>query len=144
MCNLEDKDLPRGCVLGVVCPEGCLAVWQTPPLNRMTLRQMPVKQECIPVGCIPAACRPFAGVCFPGGGLPGLGGGAWSGGCLVRGVTAWSRGMPAWSGGLVSQHALRQNPSPVNRMTDRCKNITLATTSLRPVNITLPKLRCRW
>ena len=24
---------------------------------------------------------------------------------------------------------------PVNRMTDRCKNITLATTSLRPVNI---------
>ena len=24
---------------------------------------------------------------------------------------------------------------PVNRMTDRCKNITLATTSLRPVNM---------
>ena len=39
-------------------------------------------------------------------------------------------------GGVVSQHALRQTPSPpVNRMTDRCKNITLATTSLRPVII---------
>ena len=39
-------------------------------------------------------------------------------------------------GGLVSQHALRQNPPPpVNRMTDRCKNITLTTTSLRPVII---------
>ena len=37
--------------------------------------------------------------------------------------------------GVVSQHALR-HPPPVNRMTDRCKNITLATTSLRPVNIT--------
>ena len=39
-------------------------------------------------------------------------------------------------GGVVSQHALRQTPPPVNRMNaDRCKNITLATTSLRPVNI---------
>ena len=44
------------------------------------------------------------------------------GGCLLPGR------------GEVSQHALRQTP-PVNRMTDRCKNITLATTSLRPVNI---------
>ena len=48
------------------------------------------------------------------------------------------RGMRAsWGGcvlpaGVVSQHALRQTP-PVKRMTDRCKNITLATTSLRPV-----------
>ena len=29
-------------------------------------------------------------------------------------------------GSVVSQHALRQIP-PVNRMTNRCKNITLAT-----------------
>ena len=38
-------------------------------------------------------------------------------------------------GSVVSQHALRQtpHPPPVNRMTDRCKNITLATTSLWPV-----------
>ena len=39
-------------------------------------------------------------------------------------------------GGVVSQHALRQTPPPpVNRMTNRCKNITLATTSLRPVKV---------
>ena len=36
-------------------------------------------------------------------------------------------------GGVVSQHALRQTTPPVNRMTDRCRSITLATTSLRPV-----------
>ena len=35
---------------------------------------------------------------------------------------AWSRGL------VVSQHALRQTP-PVNRMTNRCKNITLPQTS---------------
>ena len=28
-----------------------------------------------------------------------------------------------------------EDTPPVNRMTDRCKNITLATTSLRPVNM---------
>ena len=61
------------------------------------------------------------GVCAPGGlVLAGAGpGGGWS----------W------W--GVVSQHALRQTLTPpVNRMTDRCENITLATTSLRPVKIT--------
>ena len=67
------------------------------------------------------------------GGLPGPGGSAWSGGvCLVQGVClVWG---VAFSRGVASHHALRQTP-PVNRMTDRCKNITLATTSLRPVKI---------
>ena len=37
-------------------------------------------------------------------------------------------------GGVVSQHALRQTPPPVNRMTDRYKNITFAT-SLRTVTM---------
>ena len=31
---------------------------------------------------------------------------------------------------------------PVNRMTDRCKNITLATTSLRPVKIPIMPTLC--
>ena len=48
-----------------------------------------------------------------GGGLPGPGGGG----------SAWSRGGPA-----------RRTP-PVDRITDTCKTITLATTSLRPVKI---------
>ena len=63
-------------------------------------------------------------------------GGAWSqgvhgpGGCMVLGEWgwgAWSWG-GAWSPGGASQHALRQTP-PVNRMTNRCKNITLPQTS---------------
>ena len=51
----------------------------------------------------------------------------------VCGVSA-----PVWGGGVlpgvvvVSQYALRQTP-PVKRITDTSKNITLATTSLRPV-----------
>ena len=70
-------------------------------------------------------------VCYsllPGeGGLPGLGGSALGGVCsggvhLVRGV------LPARGG------AVRRHP-PVNRITHTCKNITLATTSLRPVKI---------
>ena len=71
---------------------------------------------------------------LPGGVLPGLGGV-----CLVPGGFSRpgggglpGRGGSAWSGGMVSQHALRQTP-PVNRMTNRLKNITLARTSLRPV-----------
>ena len=51
-----------------------------------------------------------------------------SGGCLVRGVTC-SGGCLVPGGacsGRVSQHTLRQTP-PVNRITDRCKNITFAT-----------------
>ena len=60
---------------------------------------------------------------LPGG--SGLGeGGVCSGGCRVWGVSG---------PGVFCQHALRQTPLPVNRMTNRCKNITLATTSLRPV-----------
>ena len=37
------------------------------------------------------------------------------------------RGRVPAPGGVVSQHALRQTPLLVNRMTDRCKNITFAT-----------------
>ena len=66
-------------------------------------------------------------VCAGGGGVPPSGGTPWQG-CLLAEGGLLDRGSP-WQGG-----SLRQTP-PVNRMTDRCKNITLATTSLRPVNI---------
>ena len=76
-------------------------------------------QECIPVGCVPADQWPY-----PGGGLPARGGSACQGGlCLPGGV-----GIPACT---------EADPPPVNRMTDRCKNITLAKTSFRPVKICL-------
>ena len=91
------------------------------------------KQECIPVGCVPAARRPYAGVCFRLRGSGQRGGGGVSAPGGVSGLGGLLPGSGVWLGG-VSQHALRQTP-PVNRMTDRCKNITLATTSLRPVNI---------
>ena len=70
----------------------------------------------------------------------------WQGSALrgcARGVWSWGvvshhareGGVPEGSGpgGVVPQHALRQTPPPVNRMTNSSKNITLATTSLRPV-----------
>ena len=63
------------------------------------------------------------GVCSWGVAAPGG-----VGGCLLRGEVL------LLGGGAVSQHVLRQTP-PVNRMTNRCKNITLATTSLRLVMI---------
>ena len=97
-----------------------------------------LKQECIPVGCVPSAT---AAVCW---GVPAPGGAcSWGvpapGGCLLQGVPA--RGCLLLGGaccwgclllGVVSQHALRQTPPP--RQTDRCKNITFAS-SLRTVNI---------
>ena len=56
-----------------------------------------------PVGCLPRGCLLMGGVC--------------PGGCLSRGWCL-SRGC-----------LLRYTPAPVNRMTDRCKNITLPQTS---------------
>ena len=52
--------------------------------------------------------------------------------CLLLG----GKGLPTWGSLLLggwypSMH--RGNPPPVNRITDTSKNITLATTSLRPV-----------
>ena len=77
-----------------------------------TGRSLTVCRSLLPGG----GYAPGGGVCAWAGGL--LPGGAWYGGCLVRG--GW------W---YPSMHP------PVNRMTNRCKNITLATTSLRPVII---------
>ena len=106
-----------------------------------------IQQECIPVGCVPAARRPYTGVCIPARGvlpawprgvfslsgpggqfsLPGPGGFSLpgQGGFSLPGPGGFSlpgQGvLPAW-----------RHP-PVNRITHTCKNITLATTSLRPV-----------
>ena len=73
------------------------------------------------------------------GGCLLLGGGSASkrgmllGGCiLLGGVCFW--------GVVVSQHALRQTP-PMDKMTDTSKNITVATTLLRPV---INDQRFRW
>ena len=78
------------------------------------------EQECIPVGCVPPASMVMStGGVYPGG---------WgSGGCLPRGVGVqeeclpiWGVHAPSWS---IAMHA-GIHTDPVNRMTDRCKNIT--------------------
>ena len=91
-------------------------------------RSFNVKQECIPVGCVPAAHWPT--VCWrllPGGVSAPGGWCAWSGGggggvpgpggvCLVLGrggVPGPGGGVCSPEGGLASQHALRQTPSPL-------------------------------
>ena len=63
--------------------------------------------------------------------MPGLGGGVSGPGCvcLVWGCVPGPGGSASVPCGIP--------PPPVNRMTNRCKNITLATTSLRPVIISL-------
>ena len=69
---------------------------------------------------------------LPGRGVSAPGGVPAPGGCLVWGLGGGGGLLP---GGVVSQHALRQTPPPLNRMTDRYKNITFAT-SLQTVKIT--------
>ena len=105
------------------------------------------------------------GGCLPGpGGFSLPGGSAWpggvlptrgrEGGCLPgpkgEGGSPWSRGGSPWSRGvslvrgvcLVPGRGSPETPSPpVNRITDTCKNITLDTTSLRPVIMKCTKFR---
>ena len=92
-------------------------------------------------GCLLSGCVCSQGVSASGG-MSALGGclllgDVCSGGCLLgggcllwgvsapRGVSALVGGVCSW-GMWVSQDALRQTPPPVNRITDACKNITLA------------------
>ena len=77
-----------------------------------------VQEECIPVGCKAAEHWPYSRVCcFPGGvSAPG--------GVCSRG---------GWSG--TPPRTRQVPPLWTEWMTDRCKNITLAKTSFRPVNI---------
>ena len=103
---------------------------------------------CLLGGLLPGWCLLLGGVSFfgvpPSGGGASLGCASFLGGLLLGGVpSSWGsvlgggvslpRGVSLAEG--VSQHALRQTtpPPPVNRITHSCKNITLATTSLRPV-----------
>ena len=83
-------------------------------LSILTMRRDGQKRGCV--------CSQ-GGVCSGGSALEVSAPGGGGGGCLLQGV--------------VSQHALRQTPSHLwtEWMTDRCKNITLATTSLQPVKI---------
>ena len=86
-------------------------------------------------GCLPGpGGSPCLGGCLPGPGrvLPAGGGGVCLvlGGCLPGpGVVLPAPGVSAWCWGGLPGDPL----PPLNRITDTCKTITLATTSLRPV-----------
>ena len=71
----------------------------------------------------------------PSGGFSIRGGFSIWGGVSIRGGFSIRGVVSIPGGGMASQHALRQTPSPPCGQTDTCKNITLATTSLQPVNI---------
>ena len=124
-----------------------------PPISRFLDPRKLFQQECIPVGCVPADRRPYAGVRFPGGGFSIRGGSPSRGGFLhpagggssiqpggvlhpAGGGSSIQPGgflHPARGGSSIQPGLLaRPPPPPVNRMTDRCKNITLAKTSFRP------------
>ena len=66
----------------------------------------------------------------PGGGLPGPGGFSL---VLGGGGSPWSGGVLLGPGGVSLVRGGSLETPPVNRITDMCKHITLATTSLRPV-----------
>ena len=103
------------------------------------------KQECIPVGCVPPTCClylpgpdgvPGLGVPGPGdvpgpGGVPGASGCTWSQGVYLAQGCTWFRGCAlSWGVYLVPGGGVpAQVLPPVNRMTNRCKNITLPQTS---------------
>ena len=115
-----------------------------------TLSESTSKQECIPVGCVPAAHWPYDGEgespCW-GASLPGgspcqeVGSPCW--GYPYWGVLPGGGGLPAGGVGvsLLGGGFSLLETSPVDRIIDMSKNITLATTSLRPVMI---QIYCWW
>ena len=80
---------------------------------------------CLLQGCLLWGCLLRGGVSAPGG-VCSRGVCLFPGGCLLPGRSARGGGIPACT---------EADTPPVNRITDRCKNITLATSPLRPINI---------
>ena len=95
-----------------------------------------MKQDCIPVGCVPPAYCPYLPACTAQGvSAPRE--------CLLQGCLFWGMSAPGeeyllqgvCGGGIPACTAQHRAP-PVNRMTDRCKNITLPQTSFGGGNTT--------
>ena len=100
-------------------------------------------------GLLPGGSASQGGGCLlrgwgstPGGFSLPRGGVCTQRGCLLRGVSSWGGQFPGGSalggfslpvGCLLPGGSPCPETPPVNRITHTCKNITLATTSLRPV-----------
>ena len=112
-----------------------------------SLRGVPGPGGCVPdLGCVPGpgGCTWSEGCTWSRGGVPGLGECTWLGGFLVQGVyLVWGSvpgprgcapglGVYLVPGGCTWSQVggpAQVLPPPVNRMIDRCKNITLPQTS---------------
>ena len=105
------------------------SIMRTGPSLTICRSLLPGEGGCLLLG---AVCLLPRGVSASGGCVCSGGGGLLLGGGLLWGVSALGG---VHSGGGVGIPACTEaDTPPVNRMTDRCKNITLAT-PLRPVNI---------
>ena len=144
---------------GVLCPRGSLSGKPPPPVDRQTpVKQECIPVGCVPPACCPylpdlPACTALGGVSAWGGYLPGgctcqggvpawvgylLGGVPAQGVYLARGVPAQGvylpggylpRGLYLPGGCTCMGGTCPGTLPPVNRMTDRCKNITWPQTS---------------
>ena len=103
---------------------GIFPFWRKGSNNENTriMKIFYVKQVCIPVGCVTPACCPYLPVRTAQGGVC-------SAGCLLRGdVCSHWVSAPGAGGDLCSRlgsFCYGGFATPVNRMIDRCKNITL-------------------
>ena len=142
--------LPGGCLLlGGVCSRGVVGVcfWGVSALGGVCSWGVSAPEGwwvsasggCLLGGCLLRDMSAWG--CLLQGGVISLRGvcvcsqgGVCSGGCLLwgEGCLLRGRGVCSWGGVWYPSMHWGRHP-PVNRMTNRCKNITLGTTSLRPV-----------
>ena len=131
----------RGCLLsGGVCSWGVSALGGCLLLGGVCLGGVCSRGVSAPGGCLLLGVSALGGVCSQGVHSREV---SASGGCLLwGGVCSWwgcllPGGCLLWAGCLpqcmLGYHTPGADNPPVNRMTNRCKNITLATTSLRLV-----------
>ena len=111
--------LPRG---GVCCGGGCLLPGVSVPGGVCSGGSAP-RGVSAPGVSAPRGCLLLGGCLFPLGCL--LWGVSAPGRCLLRGCLLWGGVCSRGAGILACTEA---DTPPVNRMTNRCKNITLATT----------------
>ena len=79
------------------------------------------EQECIPVGCVPPACYCTGGSLFRG--VSGQRTLCWTGTLWIE-TPPWTESPPP-DRDLLDRDLPWTETSPVNRITDRCKNINL-------------------
>ena len=110
------------CVQSIVS----LFVWISVSVSGSVNKPLLGKQECIPVGCVLPTSVPVLGVYAQGvSAQEGEGSVCLGGGVSVQGGECTPPG---------------RHPLPVNRITERCKNISFSQLHLQAVNILYPNI----